>query len=90
MLDGRKIDLSTYYRQNPVVLEFWATWCPLCRKLESPLQAAREKYADRVTFVSVGVSNNQTPEKQKAYAATRNLGVARAFATGHGVEHGNQ
>ena len=78
-LDGKQVDLGTYLRRTPVVLEFWATWCPLCRELEPQLQAAREKYAGRVTFVSVGVKDNQTPEKQKAYAESHHLGGEFVF-----------
>jgi len=72
-LDGGTVNLADFYGRQPVVLEFWATWCPLCRKLEPSLQAAREKYAGSVTFVSVGVPANQTPEKQKAYVAEKRL-----------------
>jgi len=78
-LDGRQVDLSTYIGRKPVVLEFWATWCPLCKQLESQMQAARAKYADRVTFVSVGVRDNQTAEKQKAYADAKHLGGEFVF-----------
>ena len=43
------------------------------------MQAAREKYADRVTFVSVGVRDNQTAEKQKAYASEKHIGGELVF-----------
>jgi len=43
------------------------------------MQAAREKYAGRVMFVSVGVKDNQTPEKQKAFAESRRLGGEFVF-----------
>jgi len=72
-LEGGTVDIADYYGRQPVVLEFWATWCPLCRKLEPSLQAAREKYAGKVTFVSVGVPANQTPEKQRAYVEEKKL-----------------
>ena len=72
-LDGGTVSLADFYGRQPVVLEFWATWCPLCRKLEPSMQAAREKYAGKVTFVSVGVPANQTPEKQKAYVDEKKL-----------------
>ena len=78
-LDGKAVDLSEFVGKKPVVLEFWATWCPVCKKLEPQLQAARDKYGDRVTFLSVGVSSNQTPAKQKAYAADKHIGGTFVF-----------
>lgn len=78
-LDGKQVDLSTYIGKKPVVLEFWATWCPLCKQLEGQMQEAREVFGDRVTFVSVGVRDNQTPEKQKAYADAKHLGGEFVF-----------
>jgi thiol-disulfide isomerase/thioredoxin len=92
-LDGQKIDLSKYYGDKPVVLEFWATWCPLCKKLEPSLQAARTKYAGKVTFVGVGVSSNQSPERQREYVTKqmltgdyvfdRNDAATKAFSAPH-------
>lgn len=73
-IDGREIELNSFLMQGKVVvLEFWATWCPLCRQLEPQMQAARTKYAGRATFVSVGVSANQTPVRQKAYAEAHGI-----------------
>jgi thiol-disulfide isomerase/thioredoxin len=72
-LEGKSVRLASYFSGKPVVLEFWATWCPLCKKLEAPLEAARTKYAGKVTFVSVGVRDNQTPARQKAYAESQRL-----------------
>ena len=92
-LDGMKTDLSHYYGEKPVVLEFWATWCPLCKKLEPQLEAARKKYAGKVTFVGVGVSANQSPGAQKEfvmkghmsgeYVFDRNDAAQKAFAAPH-------
>ncbi len=79
MLDGKAADLSQYVGKGPVVLEFWATWCPLCRKLEPSLQAAREKHAGKVTFISVGVRDNQTAEKQLAYVTEKHIGGMFVF-----------
>ena len=78
-LDGKAMDLGTMYRDRPVVLEFWATWCPLCKKLEPAMQAAREKYNGTVEFVSVGVSSNQSAAKQKAYVKKQQMGGQFVF-----------
>jgi thiol-disulfide isomerase/thioredoxin len=78
-LDGKSVDLAQYVGKKPVVLEFWATWCPLCKKLEPALETARQKYAGRVTFVSVGVNNNQTADKQKMYATEQHIGGEFVF-----------
>lgn len=79
MLDGMAADLSKYYGDKPVVLEFWATWCPLCKALEPAMQAAREKHAGNVIFVSVGVPNNQTAMRQREYMEKQKLGGEFVF-----------
>jgi peroxiredoxin len=78
-LDGTTANLSDFYGKHPVVLEFWATWCPLCRQLEPSLQAAREKFAGKATFIGVGVSANQTLEKQRRYVEDRKLSGTWVF-----------
>lgn len=78
-LDGKAVDLSKFIGGKPVVMEFWATWCPLCRKLEPQMQALRKEYGARVNFVSVGVPQNQTPERQRAHATKEAIGGEFVF-----------
>ena len=68
-LDGKSVDLGQYVGKRPVLLEFWATWCPLCKALEPSLKAAHVKYGDKVTFVAVGVAVNETPASIKRHLA---------------------
>ena len=32
-LDGKEFDLGSYAGKTPAVIEFWATWCPVCAEL---------------------------------------------------------
>ncbi|MBL0938752.1 MAG: TlpA family protein disulfide reductase [Gemmatimonadaceae bacterium] len=72
-LDGKPYALSTLIGKRPVVIEFWATWCPLCRKLEPQLQAARQQHGDRVAFVGIGVPENQSAERQQQYITEKQM-----------------
>lgn len=59
-LDGNPVDLGRYIGETPLLLEFWATWCPLCQALLPRMEAAHEKYGDQVRFFAVAVAVNQT------------------------------
>lgn len=72
-LDGKAADLSTYVGRGPVLMEFWATWCPNCKELEPALLAAQKKYSGKVRFVGVAVSVNQSPARLKAYVAKHGI-----------------
>ena len=67
-LDGKPFDLGQYVGKTPVLIEFWATWCPNCKQLEPAMDAAARKYAGKIKFVAVAVSVNQSPERARLYA----------------------
>ena len=60
-LDGNPVHLSDYMGERPILIEFWATWCPVCAKLEPELQRAYERFGEHVTFLVVAVGINQSP-----------------------------
>ena len=68
-LDGAKADLAQWIGKEPVLIEFWATWCGNCRQLEPALKAAYDKYKDRVRFLGVAVSVNQSQERVRRHMA---------------------
>ena len=72
-LDGKTVDLARFVGKRPVLLEFWATWCPLCKALEPALKAAHARYGDTVQFVAVGVGVNESPASIKRHLAEHPL-----------------
>ncbi|HEU4587799.1 MAG TPA: TlpA disulfide reductase family protein [Gemmatimonadales bacterium] len=66
-LDGKPVDLGTYIGKKPVLLEFWATWCTLCEEMLPRIKAAHAAYGDRVEFVGINVTVNQTPARVRRY-----------------------
>ena len=72
-LDGKEANLSQYIGKTPVIMEFWATWCPNCKELEPALLAAHKKYGTRIKFVGVAVSVNESPEKVKLFVEKHGL-----------------
>jgi len=72
-LDGKAANLAQYIGKAPVLIEFWATWCPNCRELEPHLKAVHAKYANQMKFVGVSVSVNQSPDRVRAYVAKHEI-----------------
>src|SRR5438445_6553903 len=64
-LAGREVSLASF-RGRPVILHFWATWCPVCRE-EMPIleEAARDRPAD---LTVLGINLAERRDKVAAYA----------------------
>ena len=72
-LDGKQVDLSRYIGKTPVLIEFWATWCPNCRELMPSLLDAEKKYGKQVKFMAIAVAINQSPERVRRWVAAHPL-----------------
>jgi len=72
-LDGKDVSLGNYIGKTPMLIEFWATWCPNCKELMPTLLDAEKKFGKRVKFVAIAVAINQSPEKVRRFLAAHPL-----------------
>ncbi len=69
-LKGEEVVLEAL-RGKPVLIEFWAAWCPPCRDSVIPLLRLAGEYGDRL--VIVGVSLDTDPKAFEAFAYNHHL-----------------
>jgi len=65
-LEGNQIKLSNLVGK-PMILDFWATWCPPCRKQREVLHELSGKYRDQLVIAALSV--DQDSEAWKHYVS---------------------
>lgn len=77
--DGESFTLSQY-RGKVVMLDFFATWCPPCRKELPLLQKLNEKYKDK-DFIFIAVDSMEEKRVVENFAASQKLDFNIALDT---------
>ncbi len=54
--NGKKIRLSDNFGK-PIVINFWATWCPPCKQELPDFEKLHKEYGDRVVFMMVNLTD---------------------------------
>lgn len=57
---NQSIETFSEYRGKPIIMSFWATWCPPCRAELKSLQSLKEQIGDDAFFISVSEESEQT------------------------------
>ena len=66
-IEGKETSLSTYIDKGKyILLDFWASWCPPCRRQTPYLKQLFERY-DKRQFSIVGISFDTNREEWKEY-----------------------
>lgn len=72
--EGGRVKFSDF-QGKPVVINFWATWCPFCVKELPDFDKAAGKYGEKVNFLFIDVADGkqETVEKAKEYLAEQDF-----------------
>jgi len=66
-IDGNTRYFDEFKGKGPVIINFWGTWCPPCKREMPDLKRIYDEYKDQGLQI-VGLAVNDTPEKVKAFA----------------------
>lgn len=66
-LDGEPYDLGQFIGKKPVLLQYWATWCPQCRALMPEMARAHAEFGHDVQFLAIAVAVNETPRSVRRH-----------------------
>ncbi len=92
-LGGGTITLSEFRGKKPVVVDFWASWCPNCRRDMPKLNGFYEKYKDKVEVIGVNLQESEpTVEKfvtAKGIAFPIALDPSGQAANAFGIQYTN-
>jgi thiol-disulfide isomerase/thioredoxin len=79
-LEGNAVDLLSFVEPGqPVVLEFWATWCEQCEALQPQFDELQARYGDRVSVVAVAVGVSQSVRRVRRHLEEHDPGYPYLF-----------
>ncbi len=62
-VDGKVVQLSDLFGK-PIVLNFWASWCPPCQSEMPEFNRVYEEVGDNITFMMVDIVDGQRETKE--------------------------
>lgn len=78
-LQGNPVNLADYIRGKPAVIEFWATWCELCERLQPQLDRIQAQHGQRVNVVAVAVGVAQNLRRVQRHLEDHDPGYPYLF-----------
>jgi thiol-disulfide isomerase/thioredoxin len=70
--------LAQQLQGKPVVVDIYASWCPACKNIAPTVSKIKQQYGNKITFVTLDVSDKASAAKAEAKA--KQLGLGKFFA----------
>ncbi len=80
-MDGKEVKFSEYTKGKTVFLNYWATWCPPCRREIPDIIELAKEHGDKVVFIGIALEN-----EDKASAAEK---LVSAYANKSNINYIN-
>ena len=85
---GKKVSLSDY-KGKVVILDFWATWCPPCRRGIPDLISIKKEYKNKIAIIGVSLDVD-TKKNVVPFIKTYGINYPVVYATNQVVrDYGN-
>ena len=65
MLDGEKVVSLSDFKGKPVLLKFWATWCPSCVEELPPMEKFSEGRTDQLVVLMAAIDGEKERKVQR-------------------------
>jgi thiol-disulfide isomerase/thioredoxin len=86
--ENKKVSLSDY-KGKVVIVDFWATWCPPCRKGIPDLIDLQSEFGSKIAVIGISVDTD-TKNQVASFAKNNNMNYTVLFATPEVVQsYGN-
>jgi thiol-disulfide isomerase/thioredoxin len=76
-LNGARVDLFQMSQEKPVLLYFWASWCPVCKAVSPAVAALRDEYP----VVTVALSSGS---REQVLSSARESGLGSRIVNDEG------
>lgn len=85
-LDGKPFDLAGSIGSKPIMLIFWASWCPTCATEVPKVNRLAQQYRERgMEFVAVNVGFNDSVERAQSFARRTGMTYPALFDGSGGI-----
>jgi thiol-disulfide isomerase/thioredoxin len=74
---GERVPLARFLGTKPVLLVFWATWCPHCNAAVPAINGIQSRFSGRLSILAIDFMESR--EKVESFLKAKNVGYPVLF-----------
>ncbi len=79
-LEDKAIGLADFKGKKPLMLVFWATWCPICKEEVPEVNKIAEEFGPKgLSVIGINVGINDSPRRAERYRDKYKVNFPLAF-----------